>query len=448
MQIVFSHTDQRGKGDSKITELVSSINGTYGSLDFNPVHVYHQVVESDEYFALLTIADMLLITSERDSVNTLVLDYIACQDHAFGLPVISEFIGLVSMLPRRLHVNPWDHVGTATTIQQVLTMPMEERRSLHNRISGFVWSNDVQYWVDSFMRAIQGSLSTTDIYLPTPFLSLDRILSSYEGAESRLLLLDYDGTLTPIRRVPSAATPSQEVISSLRVLASDPKNRVYIISGRDQWTLEEWLGTIPQLGMSAEHGCFLRPIPEIGESANWTTIIDVDELVWKQDVIPIMEYYCERTPGSFIEFKTASITWHYRLADPEFGSWQTKELQTHLEQSIATKYAVEIVAGKKNLEVRPRSSNKGEIIRMLLERHGMPEFILCAGDDKTDEDMFRALAALPETRPEEGRIFTCSIGTATKKTLARYHVNTPEQIVSLLLRLAQLVEERSPGVTI
>jgi trehalose-6-phosphatase len=33
----------------------------------------------------------------------------------------------------------------------------------------------------------------------------------------------------------------------------------------------------------------------------------------------IFNYYAERTPGSFIEHKTASIIWHYRLADSQFG---------------------------------------------------------------------------------------------------------------------------------
>lgn len=288
------------------------------------------------------------------------------------------------------------------------------------------------------------SLSVHDTYLPTPFLNLEKVLEKYSSAEMRLILLDYDGTLTPIRKVPSAASPSQEVIRSLRLLTADPKNLVYVISGRDQNTLEEWLGNIPRLGMSAEHGCFLRPVLEPGETTKWISIIATDNLIWKDEVTKIMEYYTERTPGSFIEFKCASITWHYRLADPDFGSWQSKELQTHLEQSIASKYSVEIIPGKKNIEVRPKTSNKGEIIRMLVERHGTPEFIVCAGDDRTDEDMF---GALNDMFDETDWCFTCNIGASGKRTLARYHVQTPEQIVSLLMRLCTMLTERLPGIT-
>lgn len=80
------------------------------------------------------------------------------------------------------------------------------------------------------------------------------------------------------------------------------------------------------------------------------------------------------------------------MADPEFGEFQAKECQNHLENAVLSKLPVEILVGKKNLEVRPTIVNKGEIVKRLLVQHPESEFVLCAGDDKTDEDMFRALA--------------------------------------------------------
>lgn len=81
------------------------------------------------------------------------------------------------------------------------------------------------------------------------------------------------------------------------------------------------------------------------------------------------------------------------MADPEFGAFQSKECQNHLENAVLSKLPVEILVGKKNLEVRPTIVNKGEIVKRLLSQHPDVEFVLCAGDDKTDEDMFRALAS-------------------------------------------------------
>jgi len=93
--------------------------------------------------------------------------------------------------------------------------------------------------------------------------------------KKRLYFLDYDvcacvisisinffmpflGTLTPIVKTPSMATPSEETLSALTQLTADPETMVYIISGRDGAFLETQLGHIEGLGMSAEHGGFMR----------------------------------------------------------------------------------------------------------------------------------------------------------------------------------------------
>lgn len=518
--------------DTRITELVTQINSTFGTLDYHPVHLYQQPLEADEYFALLCLADVLLMTAERDTVNPILLEYLSLQtghqsggeettssnvygngsgsssssrngingDKSprslipvvghHGIPIFSEFIGLADLLPTPFRINPWDHRGIAETLHEVLQLTPQERAAEYAR------------WIDPFLRrtslghsidALLGQLSVCwsqlyTLYSPTPPLNLEIILAAYErvsydergGAprQRRLLLLDYDGTLAPISKHPSGATPSSELLRLLRLLTSDSRNLVYIISGRDATTLEQWLGSIPRLGLSAEHGCFLRPISETpaddtaGAVPRWLSVVEVAEQeAWKEDVATIMAYYAERTPGSFVEHKSASLTWHYRQSDPDYGSWQAKELLTHLEHTIASAYPVEIISGKKNLEVRPGCCNKGAIVRALLERHGRPRMVLCAGDDRTDEDMFRALQeTFPEGEEEvgigvgvgigdQGRAdgrgglekvdcFTCSIGPASKKTMARYRLGSPEQIVSLLLRLANLTADRSQGVTL
>src|SRR5579862_5034583 len=90
--------------------------------------------------------------------------------------------------------------------------------------------------------------------------------------------------------------------------------------------------------------------------------------------------------GSKIEQKRCALTWHYRNADPEYGQYQARELQTHLEQAIIPKHSIEILTGKANLEVRPRDINKGEIVaRLIKDNSENLEFVFCAGDDKTDE---------------------------------------------------------------
>jgi trehalose 6-phosphate synthase/phosphatase len=92
--------------------------------------------------------------------------------------------------------------------------------------------------------------------------------------------------------------------------------------------------------------------------------------------------------GSFIETKKIALTWHYRRADPEYGEFQARQCKRELEHGVCRKWDVEVMAGKANLEVRPRFVNKGEIARQLVEevgKDGELEFVLCLGDDYTDE---------------------------------------------------------------
>ena len=151
------------------------------------------------------------------------------------------------------------------------------------------------------------------------------------------------------------------------------------------------------------------------------------------------------------------MTWHYRNADPEFGLWQSRELQTHLEQAIIQKHAVEILTGKANLEVRPRDINKGEIVGRLIKEHCQDlDFVFCAGDDKTDEgrflqrkylltiDMFRQLRRTNEVQPDV--LFPTTVGAASKMTSAKWHVLEPIDIIDIMARLAGTENESSAEI--
>lgn len=118
--------------DTRIAETVSQINSTYGSLEFAPVHYYQQDIDRDEYYAMLSVADVGLITSVRDGMNTTSLEYIYCQQHHHGPLILSEFTGTAGILASAaLQVNPWDEVGVAKAIHEALTMSPEEKQTRH-----------------------------------------------------------------------------------------------------------------------------------------------------------------------------------------------------------------------------------------------------------------------------------------------------------------------------
>jgi trehalose-phosphatase len=142
-----------------------------------------------------------------------------------------------------------------------------------------------------------------------------------------------------------------------------------------------------------------------------------------------------------------------------------------LENAIVSKFPVEILVGKKNLEIRPMSVNKGEIVKRILAKNSDTNLVICAGDDKTDEDMFRALSAAhyqqkqlaspvpslkvssPTSPPsassvtpqpaviwqeQNSNLYSITVGPSEKKTHANWHVNTPQQIIQVLETLAAL----------
>ncbi|KAF9926205.1 threalose-6-phosphate phosphatase [Linnemannia zychae] len=376
------------KLEAKIAELVAHINGTYGSLNFTPVHHYHQHIDRDEYYALLSVADIGLITSVRDGMNTTSLEYIMCQQENHGPLILSEFTGTAGSLGGAMMVNPWDYQGVAKVIYDALNLSEADKILRHGQLHKHVLSHTAQIWAKNFIDELILNVGTGEQSAPTPYLNLKFITDKYHNASKRLLMFDYDGTLTPIRKTPGAAVPQEHMLKALGKLCDDPKNIVWVISGRDQKVLEDWLGHIPNLGFSAEHGSFMRQ----PGSQKWINLTESLDMSWKNDVIEIFTYYTERTQGSFIEHKRSSLTWHYRMADPEFGAFQAKECQNHLENAVLSKLPVEILVGKKNLEVRPTIVNKGEIVKRLLAQHPEVDFVMCAGDDKTDEDMFRALS--------------------------------------------------------
>lgn len=279
--------DPTNKVASRVNELVSKINGLHGSLESVPVQHYPQYLSPDEYFALLRAADIGLITSVRDGMNTTSLEYVVCQRDNAGPLILSEFSGTAGSLKHAIHINPWDLTDVAHQIHHALAMPADQRISRQKLLYDHVTNHNFQSWITKFLRKLVGSLASTENIYVTPLLDRSLLLSQYRSAKKRLFMFDYDGTLTPIVQTPDAAIPSERIISTLKNLASDERNAVWIISGRDREFLHQYLGHIPNLGFSAEHGSFIR----YPGKSEWAT--SATEIPWKEDVIAIFRKITE-----------------------------------------------------------------------------------------------------------------------------------------------------------
>lgn len=307
------------------------------------------------------------------------MEFIVCQEKTNKSPlVLSEFMGTSSSFTAALEINPHDLLGVADAINTGLSMGDEEKATRHASMVKSIVGHTSHTWAATLVKLLLENVGNEHTAHQTAVLDQNDMGNHYHAAKKRLLLFDYDGTLTPIVKVPSQAIPTARTRAAITALAADPQNVVYLISGRDGDFLEEHWGMVPRLGLSAEHGCFVKT-PEEGEWGNMTEALDMS---WMSEVEDIFRYYTERTTGSMIELKKASITWHYRNADPDFGEFQCKQALDLLESSLAPRRPIEVLVGKKNLEVRPLAINKGEIVRRLIYENPDAEFVMCAGDDK------------------------------------------------------------------
>lgn len=402
----------------EVDELVGRINGKYGTLEQTPIYYLNKSVSLEHLCALYATADIALLTPIRDGMNLVAQEYVLCSGEKPGRLILSEFAGSAHSLSGCLLVNPWNVKEVVSTLETALEMSDRDWQRRNVPMYHFVIKNSAARWGERFVHELQQD--TTEPNLAASSLNLEvsevrtDLLGSYRSASHRQLFLDYDGTLTPIRPTPGEAIPGHNLMKTLKRLASDPRNQVHIVSGRDRHELEEWFDQLP-ISLCAEHGFVYRDKSE----SQWQGTEDID-LSWKDGVKDVLEYFSERTPGAIIEDKPSSLSWHYRRTDPAFGQWQADELLIHLEEILA-QLRVEAIKGHKVIEVRPLGIHKGRYLQHILAQNPATDFILCIGDDQTDEDMYKTL-------PPDA--WTCHIGSP--HTAARYFLDSQEKAIALL----------------
>ena len=203
----------------------------------------------------------------------------------------------------------------------------------------------------------------------------------------------------------------------LKRLAQNEQNQLAIVSGRPRKALERWFRGI-DVTLIAEHGAWSR------YDGKWTHT-DNDFKHIKKQLKPLLSKYVSRTAGSEVEEKDYSLVWHYRNVAPELAYVRAGELKRELIDAISSD-GIGVFSGDKVIEIKPNEINKGYAAGEL-EAVYQSDFILCAGDDYTDEDMFREL-------PSEA--FTIKVGPGD--TRARLQLANVSQMTSLLEELSNL----------
>ncbi|HEY9489645.1 MAG TPA: bifunctional alpha,alpha-trehalose-phosphate synthase (UDP-forming)/trehalose-phosphatase, partial [Chryseosolibacter sp.] len=367
-----------------IEERVGRINGKYSSLEWQPIIYRYSNLSFEDLCALYQSADVGLITPIRDGMNLVAKEFIASQ-HDKGVLILSELAGAANEMGEAILVNPMDKGEVAQAIYTALTMPQSHQQQKLAILQKRLREYSVSHWVNDFLKQLD-EVKEYQVSQKTKHITqaiLDDIATRYRNATKRHLFLDYDGTLVPFSKHPKLAIPNQELITLLHHTAEDERTEVTIISGRDSGTLEGWFNDL-NVNLVAEHGASVRM-----KKGEWNHHREIDQS-WKPVMRPTMELYTQRSPGSFVEEKTHTLAWHYRNVHPELGFIRSRELLDNLHHLVRNT-PLQIIDGNKVIEVRISGVDKGSVARKFLENEHY-DFIMAVGDDKTDEDMFKALA--------------------------------------------------------
>jgi trehalose 6-phosphate synthase/phosphatase len=297
-------------------------------------------------------------------------------------------------------------------------MPLEEQVERNSILQKRLKRYDVEKWATDFLNSLEKVRQSEETYLAKKLTteSREKMVKDVCDSDNRIFFLDYDGTLTGFENNPKHAKPDNELLAILDKLSSNPKNRVVLISGRDKDTFEEWFGE-KSYTLIVEHGVWVR-----AAGSEWQMIEPLDDS-WKESIKPSLEFYVDRTPGSFIEEKNYSLVWHYRKSDPELGMNRAIELKDELT-SLVTNLNLEILEGNKVIEIKNRGINKGRAAQKVL-RDAPAEKIVAIGDDWTDEFLFSEIP---------NHAITIKVGM--KKTVAGYKVENVSEVRNLLKSFA------------
>ncbi|WFD19685.1 hypothetical protein MCAP1_001921 [Malassezia caprae] len=392
--------DNREVGD--VSDIVARINRKHSSLTYQPVVFLHvQEITFSQYLALLTMADAFMATSLREGMNLTTHEYVVAQEQRKRPLILSEFTGTYSALRACIGVNPFNACQVAKAIHCALTMDEDEMAQRWYDLHRTVVTQTAQHWV----TAVLSQLERAHLSQPhgntmfTPRLEIAQLQSEWRAAKSRLVLLDLEHTLMSeaTQGRSRAFEPPPALVRALRGLVGDERTYVYLMSSKSMADLEALSRAVPEAGLIAEDGCYVRHC--VGSGPAWTSLVDGFDAQWRQPVREILDYFTERTPGSWIEERDTAIAWCFgdttSSTDLAWAQRQSSEVQTLISDSLGERFALRILRRQTHFVIMPKNVSRTSAVQYVLaldimgslpkrchDIKGMFEFVLHIGRDE------------------------------------------------------------------
>jgi len=270
-------------------------------------------------------------------------------------------------------------------------------------------------------------------------LDWDRFAPRLQAARTRVLFLDYDGTLAPFREDWRHAQPYPGVRAALERILRAGQTRVVIATGRTVDSVRPLLGLAIAPEIWGVHG-WERQHPD-GRREDFDPGPLVREGI-RRALEPSREPWGAQWPGQW-EAKPTSVAFHFRgLPEAEHGEFSARV--EPLWRTIAAQHGMHLHAFDFGMELRIPGRTKGTVVETVLAEAGSAESesraagagaqapgtaAVFLGDDTTDEDAFRALAA----RRDPGTLGVL-VRQAWRPTAAQAWLRPPQDLLDLLER--------------
>jgi trehalose 6-phosphate phosphatase len=253
---------------------------------------------------------------------------------------------------------------------------------------------------------------------------LDNFFNSLSQTDSRLLFLDYDGTLAPFRKERDKAIPYEGVEERLDRIILLGKTDIVIISGRAIEDLKPLLK--------------LKRYPEIwGSHGRERLTASGEYLLQKPDnrsargLSRATKFILDNNLNEFMESKPTSIAIHFRGAEPE----KTLEIRAKIVDNwsrLGVEYNLELAEFDGGIELKTVGVDKGTAVKEVFSGYSSRTVGAYLGDDLTDEDAFKALPATA---------IGILVREKERKTAASLWIKPPEELLEFLDRWTAIDEK-------
>lgn len=254
---------------------------------------------------------------------------------------------------------------------------------------------------------------------------MEKILSKLKKSPTVILMLDYDGTLTPIISSPEKANLPKESKKLLLKISKKNKFYVAIISGRSLISIKEKIG-LSNVIYAGSHGLEGNILGE-----KYLCPIDKKHHDAIRNILKKLRSIKNKFPGSLIENKKLTLSFHYRNIDYKKIDEFKLKVNSLLRPFIKDKL-IKVLPDKKVFDISPNvNCNKGTFTRLVLNRinskTNTKPIAVYIGDDITDETAYKALE----------KQITIKVGQE-EKTNAKYNLASTKEVIKFLRKIDKL----------